>query len=153
MSGRQAKVINEQAAAHGIPFDGATIDLPAVVRAFHDFLAANKTRLATAGDDPLLADGPSTPALERLRRFTGDLKELELKERRGDLLRRDDVHAGLAELGRIIKGASETLRRSFGAEAHAVLDEALADYERFLKTWEGAPGPATGQERTRSESV
>ena len=32
MSGRQTKVINEQSNRYGIPFGGATIDLPAVVK-------------------------------------------------------------------------------------------------------------------------
>src|SRR6478672_11158033 len=39
MSGRQAKVINEQADRYGIPFGGSTIDLKQVVHALHDFLA------------------------------------------------------------------------------------------------------------------
>ncbi len=53
MSGRQAKVLQEQAARYGIPFGGSTIDLPEVVRALHDFLANAKYQLrgvkATAG--------------------------------------------------------------------------------------------------------
>ena len=50
MSGRQTKVINEQATRHGIPFGGATINLRAVVRAFHDFLADNAVKLAREDD-------------------------------------------------------------------------------------------------------
>ena len=47
MSGRQTKVLHEQAERYGIPFGGRTIRLPAVVRALHDFLAANAGRLAS----------------------------------------------------------------------------------------------------------
>ena len=61
MSGRQAKVINEQAQRYGIPFDGATVDLPLVVRRLHDFFAANAQKLA-AEDDPLM-QGSGSPAL------------------------------------------------------------------------------------------
>ena len=50
MSGRQTKVINEQAARYDLPFGGPTIDLPDVVRALHDFLAKHAQRLAS-GDD------------------------------------------------------------------------------------------------------
>src|SRR5690242_10540213 len=39
MSGRQSKVINEQAERYGLPFGGPTINLSAVVRAWHNFLA------------------------------------------------------------------------------------------------------------------
>src|SRR4051794_39812038 len=41
MSGRQAKVINEQADRYGIPFGGAFINLSMVVKALHDFFADN----------------------------------------------------------------------------------------------------------------
>jgi hypothetical protein len=65
MSGRQTKVINEQAARYGIPFGGASVDLSAVVRALHDFLADNAQKLAREEDE--LMAGPLSPALERFR--------------------------------------------------------------------------------------
>src|SRR6476619_41505 len=55
MSGRQTKVINEQATRYGIPFGGASIDLPSVVRGLHDFLAENAYKLAREDDDMLQA--------------------------------------------------------------------------------------------------
>ena len=67
MSGRQAKVLIEQADRYNLPFGGATVDLPAVVRALHDFLADNALKLARVDDDPLLTGGTSSPALERYR--------------------------------------------------------------------------------------
>src|SRR5688500_9477443 len=51
MSGRQTKVLNEQAERYGIPFGGRTIHLPNVVRALHEFLARNARRLGTEEDD------------------------------------------------------------------------------------------------------
>src|SRR5262245_12575968 len=65
MSGRQTKVLNEQAARYGIPFGGAHIRLPDVVRAFHDFLADNALKLAKEEDE--LMQGVGSPALERYR--------------------------------------------------------------------------------------
>ncbi len=59
MSGRQAKVINEQAERYGIPFGGPSINLPAVVRALHDFLADNAHKLARE-DDPLMQGSGSS---------------------------------------------------------------------------------------------
>lgn len=46
MSGRQTKVLNEQAERYGIPLGGRTINLPAVVRALHEFLARNARKLS-----------------------------------------------------------------------------------------------------------
>ena len=66
-SGRQPKVVNEQADRYRLPLRGRTIDLPEFVRAFHDFLAANAKKLAgTDADDPLLA-GASSAMLELYR--------------------------------------------------------------------------------------
>ena len=48
MSGRQAKVLQEQAVRYGIPFGGATVDLSAVVRLLHDFLRDNGRKLVKA---------------------------------------------------------------------------------------------------------
>src|SRR4029079_4755941 len=66
MSGRQTKVINEQADRYGLPFGGPFINLPALARALHDFLATNALKLAKE-DDELLQGGGSSPALERYR--------------------------------------------------------------------------------------
>ena len=50
MSGRQVKVINEQAQRYGLPMSGANVSLLDVIRALHDFLAENAKRLAKTGD-------------------------------------------------------------------------------------------------------
>src|SRR4051794_16794039 len=55
MSGRQTKVINEQADRYGLPFGGPFIDLPKLARGFHDFLADNALKLAK--DDEILDAG------------------------------------------------------------------------------------------------
>ncbi|MGN6545539.1 MAG: hypothetical protein ACTHK7_10865 [Aureliella sp.] len=95
MSGRQAKVINEQAVRYGIPFDGATVSLPAVVKALHDFLAENKHKLARDDDD--LMSGPASPALERYREERAALARLVRLEREGELLPRDLVRQSLSK--------------------------------------------------------
>ena len=59
MSGRQAKVINELVITYGIPFNGATVNLPEVVRALRDFLARNARRFRY-GDDEMLRGRPAT---------------------------------------------------------------------------------------------
>lgn len=138
MSGRQTKVINEQADRHGIPFGGATVSLPAVVRALHDFLADNKYKLSR--DDDVLMTGSPSPALERYREERAALARLDRLEREGELLPRDSVRQSLAKTAAILRIAGETLQRQYGPEAAEVLNDAIDDAEsevnRFFSRFE-----------------
>ena len=131
MSGRQAKVLNEQADLYGIPFGGAEISLPAVVKGVHDFLAANARKLAS-GDDELMGGGNS-PALERYREERAALARLDRLEREKVLLPRDEVRDALIRIAGIIRGAGEELQRQFGAAAVDLLYEALDDADREIE--------------------
>jgi hypothetical protein len=130
MSGRQAKILIEQAARYGIPFGGAIVDLPKVVKAFHDFLAENAHKLSR--DEDVLMQGGNSPALERYREKRADLAELELSERRRKVIPRDDVNSGLSRIASFLRAAGDTLQRQFGPEARAILDEALDDAQREI---------------------
>lgn len=125
MSGRQAKVLNEQAERHGIPFGGAVVDLPKVVRALHDFLAENKLKLARDEDE--LMNGAASPALERYREERASMARLDRLEREGQLLQRDLVRMSLAKVSSVLRGAGESLQRQFGQAAADILSDALDD--------------------------
>ena len=131
MSGRQTKVLNEQAARYGIPFGGATINLPAVVRALHDFLAENAVKLAR-DEDPLLQGGPASPALEAYRVERAALAKLDRMERERLLVPRDDVRQALGRIAAILRGAGDTLQRQCGPAAVEILFEALDDAQREM---------------------
>ena len=137
MSGRQTKVLNEQAERYGIPFGGRTIHLPKVVRALHDFLAANARRLAEEDDD-LLNATVSSPALERYREERALIARLDRLEREQALVPRDDVREGLGRIAAILRSAGETLQRQFGNDAVEILDEALSDAEREIESLFGS---------------
>ena len=128
MSGRQSKVLQEQAERYGIPFGGPTVNLPAVVRAFHDFLSDNAAKLARE-DDPLM-QGSGSPALERYREERAAIARLDRLEREEALLPRDVVREALGRIAGILRGAGDTLLRLFGLEAGQVLYEALDDAGR-----------------------
>ena len=130
MSGRQTKVLNEQALRYGIPFGGATISLPAVVRAFHDFLADNAVKLAR-DDDPLM-QGVGSPALERYREERALIARLDRLEREDQLIPRDQVRESLGRIAAILRGAGDSLQRRFGPEGAEILHEALADAQREM---------------------
>ena len=137
MSGRQTKVINEQALRYGIPFGGRTVDLPAVVMALHDFLAENAQRLSRDPDEMLV--GAGSPALERYREERAELARLDRQERQQQLLPRDVVNASLSQIATVRRGAGETLQREFGAAAAEILYEALYDAERQIRRTFGKP--------------
>lgn len=125
MSGRQTKVINEQALRYDIPFGGRTIDLSAVVRSLHDFLATNARKLARDTDE--LLQGGSSPALERYREERALLARLDRLERQRRLLPRDEVRESLGRIAAILRGAGDGLQRQFGTAAVEILYEALDD--------------------------
>lgn len=133
MSGRQARTINEQAKTYGIPFDGATIDLPAVVRAMHDLFAKHARKFAAPEGEEDGMFGPSTPWLEKYRKERALLARLERKEREGELLPREKVHEFVTELATILRGASDRLERRFGDEALVIINEALDSYDKWAE--------------------
>jgi hypothetical protein len=127
MSGRQTKVLHEQARRYGLPLGGPTINLPELARALHDFLADNAPRLARDQDE-LLSGGPS-PALERYREERALLARLDRLGRQGQLLPRQQVRSALGRIASILRGAGESLQQQYGAAARELLDEALDDAE------------------------
>lgn len=143
MSGRQAKVINEQAVRYEIPFGGPTVNLPAVVRAFHDFLADNAVKLAR--DDDVMLQGNGSPALERYREERAAMAGMDRRERERQLLPRDEAREALGRIAAILRGAGETLERQFGSEAAGVLIDAMDDAQRELDRCFGSAKPATGE--------
>ena len=129
MSGRQAKVINDQATRYGIPFAGRTIELPAVVRALHDFLADNAHRLAAVdGEDD------EEPWLDKLREEKYLIAKMERHALEGRLLPREKVHTHFARVAQVLRNAGEVLQRKFGNDAHAILDEALDECIRVVSS-------------------
>lgn len=126
MSGRQTKVINEQAERYGIPFGGRTINLPQVVRALHEFLAANARRFID-DDDDLLNGNVSSPALERYREERAKLARLDRLEREQKLIPRDEIRQGLGQVAAILRTAGDVLQRQYGNGAVEILNEALDD--------------------------
>jgi Fe-S cluster biosynthesis and repair protein YggX len=126
-SGRQDKVLNEQAVRYGVPIGAATIALPEVVRWLHDFLADHAAVLAAADDD-----GPD--ARERLTAIRCELEQLKLERERGQWMPRKDVREALTAAGRLVRQGGEALLRQYGPGAKKILDDALdsvqADVDR-----------------------
>jgi hypothetical protein len=105
MSGRQTKVINEQAGRYGLPFGGPFVDLTVLAGKLHDFLAENALKLAR-DDDALMQGPPGSPALERYREERAALARLDRLEREGVLAPRDKVREAMGRVAAILRGAA-----------------------------------------------
>lgn len=140
MSGRQTKVLHDQAERYGIPFGGRTIHLPKVIRAIHDFLATNARRLLTE-EDELLYSSSSSPALERYREERAKLARLDRLEREGTLIPQDEVRQGLSQIVHILRMAAETLRSQCGPEALEILNDALDAATETISRMQDPNGP------------
>ena len=132
---------------YGLPFGGASIDLPAVVRALHDFLATHAVALAKDQDE--LMRGSGSPALEEYRQERAKLARLDRLEREGQLVPRDESREALARIATILGGAGDALGRQFGPGAVELLHEALDDAQReiervFGEGTDGLPGDVNG---------
>jgi hypothetical protein len=130
MSGRQTKILAEQADRYGLPFGGRTVNLPKLVRALHEFLAANARKLA--GEDGMTDAGSSSPALEQYRKERARLARLDRLAREGTLVSRENVRDGLGRIAHLLRAAAEALERQYGKEAGQLLDEALDDAQREI---------------------
>lgn len=126
LSGRQTKILHDQADRYGLPLRGATIDLGAVLRRFHDLLAEHGGKITTE------AAAADSPALERKREAEADLKELDLAERRRDLVHRDLLRQQLAAVASLLRRAGEQLERKHGPAAKQLLVQTLDDAERRI---------------------
>lgn len=133
-SGRQHKILDEQAERYGLPIGGATIDLPAAVKAFHDLLAANKHRLAASDDDDAAASlDPDIKAarLAFIREGTRQRK-IDADRKEGMVIPRDQVHATYGIIASAIRAAGDSLQRAgelTGEEAYEILQAALTTAE------------------------
>lgn len=160
-SGRQHKVLNEQADRYGLPIGSAEIDLPAVVRWLHDFLAENKHRLAAVGErSPQEADGPTEGELDAAKldylRERTRISRIEADRRAALLIPRDQVHQCFGLIAGVLRQASENLNKRFGEDAFEILADALATADDHLAslvaTFSEPPDPsADSPETTRAD--
>jgi hypothetical protein len=141
LSGRQVKVLNEQAERYNIPLQGPVVNLYRVLSRMHSILAENRHVLkvtgSVSGGDPLLDGGAAaitSPNLEKYRGEKAALARLERLEREGVLIKRDRVREALTRLAYILRSAMDTLQRSCGEPGREILEEALVEFERQMGT-------------------
>lgn len=152
-SGRAKAVLNGQADRWGLPVRGDRVSIPEIVRWLHDFLGEHGRAIGRAvhaaeqrqgrpvpgppedtepnpDDMPLYAG--SSPALERQRAARASIAELELAQRRRELVPVADLRPALSQISSRLREAGDQLRRQFGPEALDVLIEAVDDCDRVI---------------------
>lgn len=125
LSGRQAKILNEQAAMYNLPIGGRTINLEEFIPAFHDFLARHKKALS--------ADRHKTDASERLKIAQAEKTEIEVAKRRGELRPAEDVQRVFDLIAEYLRKASKDLRSQCGERAYDILAGAVHEAELTLQ--------------------
>lgn len=134
MSGRQDKVINDQAERHRMPLVGPTVDLFMLATWLHNFLADNSLRLRTPlGEDALMFDEGSDPWLTEYRKQSALKVRLEREEKERKLLPRDKCHESLANFSTALRRFGEWLEKKYGRDALEMFNATLEDASRELR--------------------
>lgn len=134
MSGRQAKVLREQASRYGLPFGQRVVNLPQLAKAIHDFLATHARLLSRGRDeDELILESAPSPALERYRDEKAKLARLDRLEKEKELIHRDDLDEVMQRMAVVLRNTGELLQRQFGNDASEVLNDALDDLLKAIE--------------------
>lgn len=146
-SGRQQKILNDQAALYGVPLEGPTVDLRAVVRWLHEFFARHKHVLGElaqgdAAEPTSLRAQLDSERVKQLKK-KNQLLEDQVAENRRTLVPRAEIHEYLVRLAGLLRSAGERLEKQHGSAAADVLRGALSDFERIVSELRGATAPGT----------
>ncbi len=137
-SGRQHKVVNEQAKRYDAPIGGPTIDVAELAQWLHDFLAENALRLRDGGDSEI-----SQTELDRakLRQSTARADALELANevRRGELVPREHVRRGFEVIAAQFRELGDKLGRQLSKKpadkAHQLLESTWSEVATALQRY------------------
>lgn len=143
LSGRQHKIVDEQARRYGLPLLGETIDLATVLVRFHDLLRDHGHKLTDELDD---ATGPSSPAIERLREEQYKMARIERREMQGQLLPRALVRRALQVIASQVNSLGEDMQRQFGLDAFRLVTKTVDAIERQLEELIGDRDDASSPE-------
>jgi ABC-type phosphate transport system auxiliary subunit len=123
LSGRQVKVINEQAERYGLPIGESTVDMYAAVEAFHDFLADNARSFGE--DDDLRAEKirKEIAVLERRAKILDG----EIKQQKSLYIEKSDLHRRLTWLVGKLNNLGERIGKIGGADCQIAVNEFLEE--------------------------
>lgn len=119
----------------GCPGGRGAYSLPDIVQWLREHIWSDggngKPLQGFEGDDDDL-QGFDSPGLERYRLAKAEITELDLAAKKKQMVSRDSIGDGLVRCSGVLRGALENLQRQFGPEALAIMDDALAEYDRIV---------------------
>ena len=121
MADRDGSQLNRQGDRYGLPLRGKTVNMIALVKAFHDLIA----------DRDAGRSGEPSPQ-DELARIKAEHARMDLEERRGNLLNREAIAEVLGQWASRLRRAGDLMQRKFERAAFEVLDDALKDCEGML---------------------
>jgi hypothetical protein len=147
LSGRKRAQIDAQAERYGLPLKGATVDLEAVLRRFHELLAEHRQALGkvAAGEADELMVGGNSAALERYRDAKAKLALLDLRERERELMPEQQVREVLRTFADVLRGAVHQVQKQYGEGPYELIAEAVAEAERRAGELLGADDGPDGE--------
>lgn len=132
LSGRQQKVVDEQAVRYDIAIDGAKIDLYSVLKRFHDILAEwGPTIRELEGEEGSLRTEKLRKEIELLERKSKSL-DLDIKNKQDEFIDRGTLRVRMEWLANKLRTVSERLGKRFGGDAQLLLNHALKQIEEEL---------------------
>lgn len=144
-------MLYDQERRYGIPIGRRTIDLPAVARWIHDVIASGKLR-ASEDEGPA---GDSSPALERQRAAKAELYELDLAERRSELVQRSEVIRSYTLVADELRALAQDIERQYGGDAQgrviSAIDRMILAFGRELEAAQ-PPAPATTEAEAHDDA-
>jgi hypothetical protein len=138
LTGRRHNQIDDLAAKHRIPIDGATIDMYAAMRRVHDLLAEMRPRGAIDEEpDGDFADLEKKKLQQEIVKLVRQNERLlhQIDEDRGSVVAREDIRDRLSWLSMRLRALGQQLRKSRGGEdAQQVLNDALKQIADEIET-------------------
>ncbi len=124
------------------PCGGATVNMAELLPAL--------CAAALDGAEDLEADG-SSPALERFRQARAEHAELDLAQRRGEVVEVAPLQEALAALSSLGRRRAEAMERAGGAAVRREFDEVLDDMRDAVDRWFPDDDEPVSLEKLRAE--
>jgi hypothetical protein len=126
LAGVSQHKVDAHAGKFGLPLKGKTLDMYQVIKAFHDFIAANMKTLSASDDMRILNLEKIQQQVDEARR-KAELSEIEIQERKNQIVPRAEVRAKLAWLTGKFRKLGDRLGKSHGPDAQLAVNEFLDD--------------------------
>ncbi len=133
MTGKRKQQVYDQVELYEMPEIGATVNLPEFIGWLFEFVSKHAWIFRQAREGAVTFGGPETDSLELVRAETHQLLKLKRLKEEGKLADVELIREQMAPLVARLRECGEQLRRAYGDEAQAILNEAIDDVEAHTK--------------------